>query len=474
MSFDQLSETHMFARRSMLALLVTLAGTASLQAQAVDLTETDAKDKSFRVELRMNLTGQITVRQGGKDILYKQSAQAQHDYLERLLETGSVGLFDKAARIYEKADAQITITPVGDVKNVDQSTRTLRRDRNFMIVQRQNDQVTAYSPEGTLFPEEAELTEHIDTLAISGLLPGKKVNVGETWKLSNAAAQALCDLDGLVSHDLVGKLEKIDGDRAQLSVTGTAQGIDLGAGAKLKVQATAAFDIKERCLVFMEWKQSDDRAQGPVSPALTADVVTTMKRTVIEQPKELHNFALVPKLAKTPITEISHVDAKGRYEFQCPRDWHLVGRTDNHLVLRLLERGDFLAQATVAPWKKTEPGKHMSAEEFKALMQQAPGWQQEKWLSKDDKAEMLNGVLPEYKIVRVQALGQHEGVDAVQYGYLVAGPQGEQTIVTFIMTPNQAPKLEGRDLTIVRSLTYPGAAAPSTPSVDATPQTKKE
>jgi hypothetical protein len=127
----------------------------------------------------------------------------------------------------------------------------------------------------------------------------------------------------------------------------------------------------------------------------------------------------------------------------------------------------------VAPWQKTESGKHMSPEQFKALMLRTPGWQQEKWMSKD-KDEVVSADRAGYAILRVQAIGQHEGVDAVQYGYLVAGPQGEQTILTFIMTPTQAPKLEGRDLIMVRSFVYPAIEAPNiTPRADGAPPAKE-
>ena len=47
----------------------------------------------------------------------------------------------------------------------------------------------------------------------------------------------------------------------------------------------------------------------------------------------------------------------------------------------------------------------------------------------------------------------------MQYFYLVAGPQGEQTVLTFTMTPKQAQKLESRDLVLVRGLSHAAAQA---------------
>src|SRR5205823_2574866 len=61
-------------------------------------------------------------------------------------------------------------------------------------------------------------------------------------------------------------------------------------------------------------------------------------------------------------------------------------RTDEHLVLRLLDRGDFVAQVTVTPWRKLAAGAHVSAAEFQNAMAEAPNWQQEKALEAQEVA----------------------------------------------------------------------------------------
>ncbi len=438
----------MSARRVVLSLILALTATTAARGQTYLLSEGPLAGSCYRLELRMNLAGQMTVRQNGKDLALKQSAEARHEFLERVLKTAPTGLVDQAARFYK--DAQATITVAGE-----SSSRKLRADRTFLVAHRHGDQVVTYCPKGLLTGAEFELTEHFDTLALPGLLPGKEVTIGDSWKLTNAAAQALCDIDGLVGHDLAGTLEKVEAGLAHLAVTGTANGIDLGAAVKLTIRAGVHFDLKARRVVALVWQQNDDREAGPVSPALKAQITTTLKRTPIEQPKELHDFVLVQVPdAKTPpesLTQIVYTDAKGRFELSHARDWHLVGRTDEHVVFRLLDRGDFVAQASIAPWKKADPGKHLTPKEFKAAMDRAPGWEPEKVV---DQSE-VGADVKDLKICRLAATGTLDGVEAVQYFYLVAGPQGEQTVLTFTMTPTQAQKLDPRDLLLVRSLRYP-------------------
>lgn len=440
-------------------LAVTLVGTA--RAETYTLAEAPLVGSCCRVELQLSLTGEILVQQEGKPLSMKSQAQARHEYLERVLEAGTNGLASKSARIYQAAEANLVMGPY-------KSRRTFRPDLGLFVAQRHKDQLVTYCPKGPLTREEVELTEHFDTLAVPGLLPGKAVASGDTWKLSNLAAQALCDLDGLTGHDLTGKLEEVKDGQVKIAVTGTASGIDLGASVKLTVQATAHFDLKTQRIVALQWQQKDEREQGPLSPALNLDLTLTLARTPIEQPAVLGDFSLVPVPEGAPpetMTQLLYQDPKGRYELLHSRDWTLVGRTDEHLVQRLMDQGDFVAQVTIAPWKKAESGLPLPRAEFKEAMSHIPGWEQEEALDKDEPEKNDSLTSPQgYTIYRVAASGKLDGVKAVQFFYLIAGPQGEQVVMTFTLTPAQVSKLGTRDLALVRGLSFPGTKDDKTPS----------
>ena len=161
------------------------------------------------------------------------------------------------------------------------------------MAQRPQDALLCYCPQGSLTHEELEtVSEHFDTLSLAGLLPGKTVAVGDTWKIGNQAAQALCLFDGLVENDLTGKLTEAKNGEAVIAITGTTRGIELGAQAKVSITATAKFDLTRKQLTALEWKQKDDRDQGPASPAIAVETTTLLTRKPIEEPKELADVAL--------------------------------------------------------------------------------------------------------------------------------------------------------------------------------------
>jgi hypothetical protein len=447
----------MAAWRILGTLVVALGTAAAAHAQTWKLQEAPLKGCYFHVRLHMTLAGEIKVHQEDKLNTLKQQAAADHDFLERVLEADDAGCARKVARAYKEARA--AITTAGQT-----STRTLREGRRDLVVaQYDKGQALTYSPKGPLTRAELDLAQHFDTLHLPGLLPGKEVAVGDTWKLANATAQALCSFEALTGHDLAGKLQSVQDGVATVALSGTASGIDLGASVKLKVEGTCRFDLAKRRVVRLEWKQHDERDQGPASPALTADLTVTLERTPVGPADELNDLilALVPEQAPPDgITALWHKDGKGRYELTYGRDWQVVAGTDDYLVLRLLDRGDFVAQATLTWWTKAPAGaKHMTAGDFKSAMAEAPGWEQEKLVDAKE-VEAPRGCW----LYRVEAAGRLNGVSTLQYFYLLTGPHGEQLVVAFALTPSQAQKLDTRDLALVQGVLFPDASADAAPA----------
>jgi hypothetical protein len=426
------------------SVVLVLAVTRTGAAQTFSLVETPKAGDCFRIYQDMNLSGEIRVTREGKPAPIKLTATATHDFPERTLTIGPAGLPQKSARVYETAKAIITV-------GSDHSERTLRSQRQLVVAQRDKEPALLYCPAGPLTREELELTgEHFDTLAITGLLPGKAVKLGDTWPVPNAVAQALCNFEGLTAQDLTCKLESAESGVAVVSVRGSASGIDVGALSKQTIQATYRFDLANHRLVALEWRQKDERDQGPASPASVVEATTRLTRTAIEQPKCLDDYALISVPEEKPsadLVQLSYRDAKGRFGLLYDRQWQTVSETDAHVVLRLMDRGDFVAQATITPWTPAESGKHLDPEEFIAAMVNTPGWEQDSILKREELK--LDGGLWGYS---VSAVGQMDGLKVVQNFYLIADPRGEQLVLAFVMTEAQAAKLAARDLALVRGV----------------------
>lgn len=445
--------------RTLASCLSVLVLATAAQAQTHLLQEKKQADSYYHVELKMELKGKLVFQEGGKPRELAQQATADHDFVERVLNEGDQGLIAKSARCYATAKASITVD-----KN--KLERALPAAKALIATRRtKQGSLQSFSPDGPLTREDLDVLEHFDTLAVPGLLPTKELAVGATWKVSDAAAQGLCYFEGLTTNNLTGKLEQVKDQKATLAITGDARGIFAGADVKLKVNATAVFDMAVGRITSLTWNQQDDREQGPASPAMSAQVTVKLTRELVQPVKELSDFPLVKALAaltppETPAANlaVAYHDHKGRYQLSHDRAWTSVARTDDHLVLRLLDRGDFVAQVSISCWPKAGAGKHADVNDFKTAMERTQGWAQEV-VKEAGEVKSDNG----YFIHRLAAQGTLNGQPTVQYFYLVAGPNGDQTVLAFAMTPLQAEKLGTRDLDLVRSLTFPTAtkAAPT-------------
>lgn len=440
----------MLTRRLLICVLVGVFSTGALHAQNTDLTEAPSAQRCVRNELTMEFDAKITIQQGDKQNTYPHKAEAKHVFMERLLDvTGT--LADKAARYYTTAESTIRFN------NDAASKRTLRPERRFLVAQRLKDQIVTFSPHGQLTREEMELTEHLDTMAVAALLPGRNVEVGKTWAIANPVVQALCELDGLTGHNLEGKLESVKTGLAHVKIVGNANGINLGAQVTMVINARLEFDIKAQRIVYLEWKETNGRQQGPITPALNAEVTIKLKRTPIDEPEQLNKFALVPiPTTQTPpanLTNLHHQDAKKRFTLSHARTWHVVSPDDNaQLVMRQVERGEFSAQATITPWKKTAPKNALKLDDFADLTFKTPGWAQDKEI---ERKQLDNPAKGHHAVYRVVATGEHAGVRTVQYFYLIIGTAGDQLVVTFSVIPQQVQRLGAHDLELVREIAFP-------------------
>jgi hypothetical protein len=438
----------MAAWRVFAILVVTLAAARASRGQTHSLVEAPVAGKFFQVQVQMKLAGEMRLRQEGKTITLKQTATADHDFLERVLDVGPNGLARKSALFFKKAQAVVTVSN-------HTAEKTLSPEHRLLVAQRVKDQGLCYCPAGALTREEIEVSDHFDTLCLPGLLPGKAVAVGDTWKVANAVVQALCNFEGLTAQDLVCKLTGVKNNIARVTVTGKVAGIDTGALVKLTVTAAYQFDLKARRLTSLEWTQKEERDQGPASPASTNEVTTTLKRTAAEPANELSGLALVSVPdgfdVPLPLTQVYYLDKKNRFDLMHSREWQMVGLTDAHMIMRLMDRGDFVAQLTIAPWPRADAGKHLAPEEVEEILGSAPGWEQDQVIQAGEVKSDEKGRW----VYRISAAGRLDGLKIIQNLYLVASPRGEQVVLTFTMTESQAQKIGTRDLTLVGSLDFP-------------------
>jgi len=179
-----------------------------------------------------------------------------------------------------------------------------------------------------------------------------------------------------------------------------------------------------------------------------------LTRLPIEVPEALNDEVLKSTLntfeVPAQLAALSYQDPAGRFTLTHPREWHLTGRTERQTTFRLIERGDFIAQATITPWEKAAPGQHTDPKQFADQMLESPGWQATEIVDNSTIKDTRGGRY----VHRVSAQGTMGQLQVVQTFFLVAAPNGEQMVVAFTTRQPQHAKLGARDLPFVEGLEF--------------------
>ena len=434
----------------LLAASFIAAFTASfVSAQPVVLAEERKAGETFRIALGLTVSGKVkTTGADGKPDTLAITATATHKYAERIDALTDRGTIARTIRGYTACESEATL-PGAKTK------RTLPQTRRVVVVDQTTDGPVAFSTGGSLTRDELDVACHFDTTTIPGLLPGKAVSVGESWNIPAPVVQALCLFDGLTKHDLVGKLAEVKDGAAVFSVEGTAEGVEVGATVKLKIALKGTFDLGSKRVVKLTGEETDEREQGPVAPACEVKATLEVTRTALaDEPAELTaaDRAKVPAAGTIPpgLLALQHEDPTGKYQFFYSRDWHIVAATNEHLVMRLVDRGEFVAQATILGWKKTTPGQHATTVEIKDAVAKQPGWVAEK-MTEDGEIPTDSGRW----LYRLVASGKQDDVAVVQAFHLLAGPKGDQIVVTVIARQEMASRIGTRDVSLINAIEMP-------------------
>ncbi len=430
-----------------LMLVVLLSSTGTLLAQKVMLGETVKPGDCFQYELGLTLSGKMKLDREGKQQDLTVRGQAKHTFTDRIENTNSSGAAGKVYRVYEVAKSAHTVGGDG-------SKRELTKEHRLIGVVRNDRSTVHFSPTGPLTREELELVaQHFDSLAVTSLLPGKELSVNDTWTVSSEAVQQACLFDGLIKHDVKGTLTGVKDGVATWTLAGSAEGLDTGATARVTITATGTFDVTSARLTSLEWEQADDRDLGPASPAMEVQAKITLKRTALgKEPAELNADART-KLPGDKIPEallrLQLDDANNDYVLNYSRDWTVIGRASTHTVLRLLQTGDFVGQATVTNWSRAGKGEHNKAADFVAAINKTPGWEALEVIS-DGEQKAAPGTWRHCYSVK----GKRDGATVVQTFYFIAGPNGQQLLVTFLSAPDKTAELAKREQEFIDGLTF--------------------
>jgi hypothetical protein len=437
----------LLARRSTrcLTLLVAAAlASPAVAAETVQLASQIKPGSVAHVEMLLEVGGDLKLTEKGDIKSLPMNVVAKMQYDERFATQAEK--VKTALRRYTMAEAAIKLDK-GAMKPA------LRADRRTIAVRCDDCRPTLVSLEGPLTGDELELVElPANSLLIDRLLPTEPVTQGQQWKHTDALIAGVLNLDAVSQTDVASTLKEIDATAARVEFSGTVVGAIDGISTTIGLKGRYKFDRQLGRITWLAMLIEEKRSIGHVAPG--ADVVARLQMTVspaVGDLKELGDESLTHlDAAFAGANEmLEHSTGDKQFRFLYDRRWHVIDETNEAVALRLVDRGDLVAQCNVSHLQDVEPAKLPTLEQFQDDIRKSLDKNFGRFVHASEK-RTTDGLL----VYRTVIEGSASDLPILWNYYHVADSLGHHAVYAFTLEQNLTERLADMDEVMIATSTF--------------------
>lgn len=432
--------------------------------EAITLTSARKVGAVDQVAAQLEVGGELKLvgEEGIKTL--KMSAAGAADYHEKLL-TGDLTAWDQLRLLRQYSQARATI------KVEDAVTRpSLRTQRSAVAVAGLKDSFQLFGVDGPLTRDELNLLEFpCNTAILESLLPTKPVSVGDSWEHTPELAAALLGLDAAGAADLKSTLSKVEETTATLALAGTVQGAIDGVSTKIDVKANYRFDRRAGRITFIGMLIKEDRSIGHVGPGMNVTAKFQVKVTPGAQHEALAAYqdASALKSLAPEYALLEYEPSLSNYRLLYDSRWHVMTDEPHLVALRLVDRGELLAQAKISTPAGVSHEQPATIEAFQDEVRETLGDEFGQFTSATTTQNSL-GIVTH----RVTVSGVVEELPIEWRYYLLIGPAGEQVVAAFTLEEKESSRFGDADERMVESIEFKSTKPAEETAAKATPRLK--
>ncbi len=385
--------------------------------------------------------GDLKLNPDGKEVRRMPlDVHGEVQYDERALSTPA----PRGLRHYTTGNSQVVVGKTTFTSNL--------RDQHRLIgVGATDGDFEPYSLQGPLNRDELEILHSAcNTLVLHDLLPASEIAIDERWKISETTLARWLNIEVVHQSDIQGVLKAIETDIAILYFEGTLQGSSGGVATEIELKAKANFDRARQFLSWINLAYKENRTIGHAEPGYEA----LFKMKLVIQAKgsesQLTEKALADVNWRTaPFTELEFRPAKAPFKVQIGRHWRVVTDDEQTTIIRLVDRGELIAQGDISMLAKLPAGKSLPLEEFQQEVENALGDNFGQF------AEASQSVTEQgVRLLRVAAVGTTNELSIQWNYYHLSNHQGQQAAMVFTCESDLLERLQDQDQAIAQSFQF--------------------
>jgi len=356
--------------RSAIGMICAIASWAFADNDIVDFRPGAQVGSQRESKVLMEVEGKLKLNADGQEVKHLPiEVHGELQYVERVLAQGKQWTEVRLARSYRTAEAKIRLHESG-LKN------ELRPERRLMVVESNAKGSTLFSPQGPLTREELDLVEApASGLALEALLPPRAMKIGSNWPLPEPTISRLLGLEAISQQDVVCTLDSVKDNIALVSLAGKISGAIGGVSSDIELKGKLNFDMRQRAVTWLTLAYKENRAIGHAQPGF--EVVSTLRMvSAPTQPTaDLSDQVLkgLPLASRGGQALIELRSDDGGFQLNHDRRWSVMLERSDITVMRLVDRGDLIAQCNITPRPALAKDQQLTMEGFQDDVKRALG-----------------------------------------------------------------------------------------------------
>ena len=401
----------------------------------------------YGVAAKIQVKGTLKTSADAKVASLPISVQGAFAYDEKRLDDGKTA-DRRAVRYYHEAGAAIQVDKHHD-------SPTLREDMRLVTLHSDKASVSISSPRGPLTREELDLIDLPgNTLVLDKLLPDEKVKIGDSWKIADSALAKLVCVDVVSRNEVACEFSGIDKSIAEIKIAGRLNAAVEGVATEIELDGNADFDLEKHCLTSIHLRIKERRSVGYVAPGMDVTAQLDVQIAPLADSDYLTPAIVKEAGESDPASHpLALRSAAGGFHLVYDRRWHITHDETQLVVLRLVDRGELVAQCNISPLPKLDQGKSVTIEQFQSEVRQSLGKRFDHF---DTVAEGKGaGGL---RVLKVVVAGFASEIPIQWRYYLAIDPDGRRIAIAYTMESDLIERFADADLAMTESIEFDAAA----------------
>lgn len=421
--------------------LVAAVCRAAPAAEKYNLTPVIKPQAQTHVQMTLEAGGKLRISDDEQAQPLDMQVESAFVYDEQVLAMAPQAA--QSVRYYTRADAKLKIKD----KLLEPS---LRDEVRLIAVDANASAATSFSPHGPLNRDELDLvTLPGNTLLIDRLLPSEPVGDRDTWTHDLELMAALLGLDTVGASNASSVLVEITDEAAKMQLSGTVNGALAGVATEMQLKAKYTYDRKLGRVTWFAMALQEVRGPSYVNSGIDAVAKIQIKITPLTSSSHLteQKLAGIDATATPENTRLLLAPPHDPFRLVCDRRWHAVSESPGHVALRLIDRGELVAQCNLRVPPKTAPDAVPTLSQFQDEIKKALG---DKFVQFVRAAE--SGESEAVRMYQVVAQGTVSELPIEWRYFLLIEPTGGQVSLAFTVETELAERLGDADQQLVAGL----------------------